>query len=100
MSEDECEELKVHNNMMRHENDLLAKKMIQMDVVIARQTDTVLYLEETCRIYSLYLLHQATPAGSEDGFPANEDANANESTVPITGDANAETVPGAMRPVC
>jgi len=52
MSEEECDELRAHNAMLRKENDTLAKEIIKKDVTISQQNDAIMYLEETCNIYS------------------------------------------------
>ena len=52
MSEEECDELRSHNVMLRKENDTLAKEIIKKDVTISQQNNAIMYLEETCHIYS------------------------------------------------
>jgi len=56
MSEDECDELRAHNAMLRKENDALAKEIIKKDVTISQQKDAIVYLEETCNIYSTHMV--------------------------------------------
>ena len=89
MSEEECDELRGHNAMLRKENNTLAKEIIQKNVTISQQNDAIVYLEETCNIYSTRMV----PPPLAENLGAVPPMGDGELVMPIITKLKLQTVP-------
>jgi hypothetical protein len=89
MSEEECDELRSHNVMLRKENDTLAKEIVKKNVIISQQNDAIMYLEETCHIYSTRFVQLPLSENLGATSPTGE----GELAMPIITKLDLHTVP-------